>query len=146
MPVLIETGVRHASVQAPLAELNEAVWQAWIAKGRRLDARRVRTRLETVKLVSALVLLAGAGLWSYVASYDVVFRFAATMAACFVMFHAILSRHYALAALFAAVALLFNPLTQLFSASDDLKRVLLAISSMPFIVSLGWRDTEKHHE
>src|ERR1051325_11019715 len=111
MPAVIETWGSQTAAHAPPARLNEAVWQAWIAKGRRLDARRVRTRLETVKLVSALVLLAGAGLWSYVASYDVVFRFAATMAACFVMFHAILSRHYVLAALFAAVALLFNPLT-----------------------------------
>jgi hypothetical protein len=146
MPAVIETRGSQTAAQAPSPKLNEAVWQAWIAKGRRLDTRRARTRLETVKLLSALGLLAGAGLWSYVASYEVMFRFAATMASCFVMLHAIRSRHYALAGLFGAVALLFNPLAQLFSASDDLKRVLLAIGATPFIVSLGWRDTEKHHE
>jgi hypothetical protein len=99
-----------------------------------------------VKILSILCLLAAAALWPYVASYEVLFRFAATMAACYVLFHAIRSRRWVLAGLFGAIALLYNPLAQLFSASDDLKRVLLAISATPFIMSLGWRDTEKHHE
>ena len=146
MPVLNEAARSQIAAQPPLPVLNPAVWQAWIAKGLHRDAKRARTRLETVKILSILCLLAAAALWPYVASYEVAFRFAVTMAACFVMLHAIRSRHYVLAGLFGAIALLYNPLAQLFSASDDLKRVLLAISATPFIVSLGWRDTEKHHE
>jgi len=146
MPTLNETARSPIVAQPPLAVLNPAAWQAWIAKGYRLDAKRARTRLETVKILSILCLLAAAALWPYLVPYEVIFRFAATMAACYIMLHAIRSRHYVLAGLFGVIALLYNPLAQLFPASDDLKRVLLAISATPFIVSLGWRDTEKHHE
>ena len=144
MSTLSELPVSESEHRLPLAKpLDEARWQGWIAKGHRLDARRARTRLETVKMVSLLGLLAAAGFWPYVESYEVMFRFAVAMAAIFVMFHAIQSGHYVLAILFGAIALLYNPVVQLFPASDDLKRVLLTISATPFIVSLGWRDRRR---
>jgi len=141
MPTLNQLTVSASEHQLlPAKPLDEAVWQGWIVKGRRLDVRRTRTRLETVKMASIVGLLAAAGLWPYVESYEVMFRFAIAMAAIFVMAHAIRSRRYVLATLFGAIVLLYNPVVQLFPASDDLKRMLLAISAAPFIVSLGWRD------
>jgi hypothetical protein len=144
MPTLNETRESQRGAQpAPAAAFDEAAWQSWLTKSRLQDTRRAHTRLETVKMASILGLLATAVFWPYVAPYEIVLRFAATMAAGFVMLHAIRSRHYMLATFFGAIALLYNPVAQLFPASDDLKRVLLVMSAAPFILSLGWRDMRR---
>src|ERR1051326_2543118 len=105
--------------------------------------RGARIRLETVKIVSILGLFASAVFWPYVASYEAVLRFAVVMAAAFVLLHAVRSRHYVLATLLGAVALLYNPMAPLFPTSGDLERVLLVMSATPFILSLGWRDMRR---
>jgi hypothetical protein len=130
-------------LQPQPAAFNEAAWQAWLAKGRLRDEQSARTRLQAVKIVSILGLLAAAAFWPYVASYEVVLRFAVMIAAAFLMLHAVRSRHYVVATLFGATALFYNPVVQLFAVSDDLKRVLLAVSATPFILSLGWRDMRR---
>ena len=144
MPALKEKRESQSPAPPPLAAaFDEAAWQAWLTKGRLQDTRRARIRLETVKLASILGLLATAVFWPYVAPYEIVLRFGVTMAAGFVMLQAVQSRHYMLATLFGAIALLYNPVVQLFAASDDLKRVLLVMSATPFILSLGWRNLRR---
>ncbi len=127
------------------AALDQTAWQAWLEKGRLQDEKRTRIGLETVNIVSAAGLLAAAAFWPDVAQYEVVFRFAATLAAGFVMFHAMRSGHYVLGTLFAAMALFYNPAAQLFTASDELKRVMFMIGAMAFILALG-RDMRNNHE
>jgi uncharacterized protein DUF6804 len=131
---------RSAAHPPPATPLDERAWQAWLTKGRLLEERSARVRLETVKLASIAGLLAGAGLWSYIEPYEIALRFGVAAAAIFVMFHALRSRRHIFAALFGALALLYNPVLPLFSASGDLQRLLLAIGATPFIASLGWRD------
>ena len=119
--------------------LDENKWQAWLRKGRAQEARSTRTRLETVKMASIVVLLTAAGLWSYVKPYEVGLRFGLALAAIFIMSHALNARRYALAALFGALALLYNPMVPVVPVSADWQRFLLATSTIPFIASLGGR-------
>jgi len=44
--------------------------------------------------------------------------------------------HYASAAVFAAVALLYNPVAPVFSFSGDWPRALVLASALPFVASL----------
>lgn len=124
----------------PATTLDERAWQTWLTKGRLQEEHSSRVRVEAVKVASIIGLLTAAALWSYVAPYEIVLRFAVAAASLFVMFHALRSGHFVLGVLFGAVALLYNPIMPLFAASGDLQRVLLAIGSTPFIASLGWRN------
>ena len=124
----------------PATKLDERAWQAWLTKGRLQEEQSSRVRLEAVKIVSIVGLLTAAALWSYVAPHEIVLRFAVAAASLFVMFHALRSGHSVLGVLFGAVALVYNPIMPLFTASGDLQRVLLAVGSTPFIASLGWRN------
>ena len=143
MPTLDKLQESHSTTQSPPATLDEVGWEAWRTKGRLQEERRSRVRVEVVKAASIVGLLAAAALWSYVAPYEIAVRFAVAAASIFVMFQALRSRHYVLAALFGALVLLYNPIVPVFNASDDLQRFLLAISSTPFIVSLGWKDARQ---
>jgi len=143
MPALNGIQGSQIALQPPSTALDDAAWQVWLTKGRLNDERSARNRLEAVKVVSILGLLAAAVFWPYVASYEGVLRCAATVAAGFFMLHAVRLRHHVLATLFGAIALFYNPLVQLFTASDDWKRLLLVVSAMPFILSLGWRDMRR---
>jgi hypothetical protein len=77
-----------------------------------------------------------AGLWSHLGPYDVVARFVVAAGAIAVMFHSIHAGRYALAAVFAALALLYNPVAPVFSFSGGWLRVVVLASALPFVASL----------
>jgi Family of unknown function (DUF6804) len=116
--------------------LDEARWQAWLDKGRAQDRCDSAARMKAVKWVSLVALLAVAGLWSHLTPYDVVARFIVAAGAIVVMFHAIHAGHYAFAAVFGALALLYNPVAPVFSFSGQWRRALVVASAAPFVVSL----------
>lgn len=120
--------------------LDEAVWQAWIAKGRAQDRRSSAARMKAVKWVSIAGLLAAAGLWSQLTPYEVVVRFIVAAGAIIVMFQAFEARRYAFAAVFGALALVYNPVAPVFSFSGDWQRALVVTSAVPFVASLAWRN------
>jgi uncharacterized protein (DUF1684 family) len=127
--------------EPPLAKpLDEAAWQAWVAKGRVQDRRSSAVRVKAVKWVSIAGLLAAAGLWSHLAPFDIVVRFIVTGGAIVVMFQAFQARHYAMAAVFGALALLYNPVAPAFSFSGDWQRAVVAASAAPFVASVAWRN------
>ena len=95
--------------------LDEAVWQAWVAKGRAQERRSSAAHMKAVKWVSIAALLVAAGLWSDLTPYEVVVRFIVAAGAMIVMFQAFHARHYAFAAVFGALALLYNPVAPAFS-------------------------------
>ena len=125
--------------------LNEAVWQAWIAKGRTQDRRSSTLRIKAVKWVSVAGLLAATGLWSQFAPLDVIVRFIVTAGALVVMSQALGSRHYVFAAVFGALALLYNPVAPVLSFAGDWQRAVLVASAAPFLLSLAWRDVRLAH-
>ena len=119
--------------------LNEAVWQAWVARGRAKEERGREARVKAAKWLPIIVLLAVVGVWSYAAPFEVAIRFIVAAGACIVMVEAFQTRRYAFAAGFGALALLYNPVVPVFSFAGDWQRGLVIVSAIPFFVSLTWR-------
>ena len=118
--------------------LNEAVWEAWVAKGRAQEKKSSTTRIRAVKWASIAVLLGAAGLWSNFAPFEVFVRFLVTASALVLMFQAFQTRYYPFAATFGALALLFNPIAPVFDFSGDWQRAVVVASAVPFVASLVW--------
>ncbi len=77
--------------------------------------------------------------WSDLTPYEGVARFLVAARAVVVMFQALHVRHYAFAAVFGALALLYNRVTTVSSFSGDWHRALLLMSAVPQVASLAWR-------
>jgi len=118
--------------------LNEAVWQAWVAKGRAQQRRSSATRIRAVTWASIAVLLGTAVLWSNFATFEVLVRFLVTASALVLMFQAFQTRYYPVAATFGALALVFNPVAPLLEFSGGWQRAVVAASAVPFVASLVW--------
>ena len=139
MPTLGKLEESQSAWPPPAARpLDEAVWQAWVAKGRAQDRRSSAARIEAVKGASIAGLLAAAGLWSHLAPFEVVVRFLVTASAMVVMFQAFRARYYAVAAVFGALALFYNPVVPAFSFSGDWQHAVVVASAVPFVASLAW--------
>ena len=123
----------------PSAPLDEAVWQSWIEKGRARHRRNTAARFTAVKWISLAGLAVVVGLWSHVEPYDVVARFVVAAGAVTLMFHAIPSGQYALAALFGVLALLYNPIVPVFTFSGQWQCAIVVASAGPFVASLALR-------
>ena len=118
--------------------LDEAVWQAWVAKGR-ASGNRGRARLNAaVRYVVTAVLLLAAGIWSSVAPYDVMIRFVVSAGAMYVMFQAFRSADYTVAGVFGAIALLYNPVAPAFIFAGEWQRALVLGSAALFMMSFFW--------
>jgi len=125
--------------------LDEAVWQAWKAKGRARDRQGRAARIKALKWGSIVVLLTVAGLWSQLASYEILIRCILAAAAVGMMFEAFNKRQHALSAVFAGLALLYNPVAPVFSFSGNWQRALVFASAIPFVTSLVRRDLKAAH-
>jgi hypothetical protein len=124
--------------EPPVAKpLDEAVWQAWVKKGRARDRRNNAVTIKAVKWVSLAGLLAVAGQWSHSTPYEVVIRFVVAGGSIVLMLQALDTRHHAFSALFGALALLYNPVAPLFSFSGDWQRLVVLASAVPFLASLA---------
>jgi len=137
---------RGAWEPPPSKPLDEALWQAWVARGRAEDRRSSAARLEAVKWVSIAALVAAAGPWSNIAPYETLVRFIVTLGSMVVMLQALHARQYAAATVFGALALLYNPFAPVFSFSGGWQRAVVVASASPFIASVTWRNarTERH--
>ena len=130
-----------ATWEAPAVKpLDEAVWQAWKAKGRAHDRQGRETRIKALQWGSIVALLALAALWSQLAPYETLVRCVLAAAAVGMMFETFNKRQYALGAVFAALALLYNPVAPVFSFSGTWQRALVVATAIPFVTSLAWRD------
>ena len=139
MPAFVKPMESPKAAAAPAARpLDEAVWQAWVAKGRAQDQRSSAARTKAMKWASAAGLLAAAGLWSHLGPFEFVIRFLVSASAIVVMFQFLQARYYAVAAVFGALALFYNPVAPLFSFSGDWQRAMVATSAMAFVASLAW--------
>ena len=135
----------QAFTALPLAtSLDESVWQAWVLKGRAQDERRRAAGMKAVTWISLVTLLlaAVAGFWSHPTPYDVAVRFLIAAGGLVLMFQAFRTRHYAFAAVFGALALLYNPVAPVFSFSRQWQSAFVMASAVPFIASLIWRNAK----
>jgi hypothetical protein len=126
----------------PAKPLDEAVWDAWVMRGRAHDRRSSDARVKAAKWVSIAGLLAAAGMWSRLTVFEVVVRFIVAAGAIAVMLQALHARQYAVSALFGVLGLLFNPIAPIFNFSGDWQRALVIISAAPFAASLAWHKNE----
>jgi hypothetical protein len=125
--------------------VNEAAWQAWQRKGRLHDKRNSTASGRLVTWMPIAALIAAAALWSQTAPYEVVVRFIVAAGATVLMFQAFHARYYALAAVFGALALLYNPAVPVFSFSGGGQRAVVVASVAPFAASLAWRKLKEQH-
>jgi hypothetical protein len=129
----------------PVKPLDEAVWQTWVAKGRARDRQGRETRIKALKWASIVALLAVAGLWSQLMSYEIVIRCVMASAAAGMMLETFNKRQYALGTIFGGLALLYNPVAPVFSFSGNWQRAMVVASAIPFVISLAWRDLKAVH-
>ncbi|MBL8174674.1 MAG: hypothetical protein JNK48_08390 [Bryobacterales bacterium] len=126
--------IRQPLQVSPL--LDEARWQAWVQKGLARDRRNYAARLNGIKGISTAALLAGAAL--NVSPDGLALRFIVTAGSVFVMWQAAQARRFAFAAVFAALALLYNPLLALLGSFGGWQRAAMVASTIPFVLSLAW--------
>lgn len=126
--------------EPPAKPLDDVMWRAWVDKGRARERRNSARRFKIVKLLSIVVLLATAAFWSSLAPFDLVIRFLVAIGSVVTMLQAFAAKYFAFAVLFAALALLYNPVVPVFGFVGDWQRVLVAASAIPFITSLASRD------
>ena len=129
----------------PVKPLDEAVWQAWKAKGRAQERQGREARIKALKWASIVGFLAVAALWSRLAPYEIVIRCVLTAAAVGMMFEVFNKRRYAFGAAFAGIALLYNPVAPVFEFSGNWQRALVVASAIPFGALLVSRDLKAAH-
>ena len=137
---------RHGKERQPAKQLDGTIWQAWVARGRARDRQASAARLKAVKWSSITGLLIAAGVWSELARYEIVVSFLVAAGAMVVMFQAVHTGHYVLAAVFAALVALYNPVIPIVRFSGEWQRVVVVTSALPFIASLSWRNERKEHD
>jgi hypothetical protein len=118
--------------------VDEERWKAWLEDGRARERRGEARRAALVKCVAIGVLIAAAGLWPPLVTFDAVVRFTVAVAAIAGIFQAAKAQKYAFAVTFGALALLYNPLAPLIRFSGDGQRAVVAASVIPFAASLVW--------
>ncbi len=139
MSTLVQLRPVPAVWEAPETRpLDEAVWQAWLLRGRARERRGSAKRLVQVQWISTATLLASAALWSHAGDYATIVRFVVALGAAIVVFHSLHARHYAVAAVFGAMVLLYNPVAPAFNFFGDWQRALVLASTMPFVAALAW--------
>jgi hypothetical protein len=147
MAILLEPQEASVVWEPPATKaLDEVVWQAWLERGRVQDRRDSAARVKAVTWVSiAALLLTAAGLWSHPGLYDVVVRFIVVAGALVLMVGAFQPKNYPIAALFGALAVLYNPVAPLFGFSGGWQSAVLAASAIPFIASVASRGVRTAH-
>ena len=65
MPTVVESEKSQSAWAPPATRpLDEAAWQAWVAKGHAQDRRSIAARIKAVKWTAIVALLAATGHWS----------------------------------------------------------------------------------
>ena len=140
MPTSFELQGTRKTFEPRIARPDEATWRAWVEKMNARERRNLARWMKIVKLTSSTVLVTTAALWPDLAEFHLVIRFVVSVGAVVAMYQAFQAKNYAVGALFGALALLFNPIVPVFSFVGEWQRAVIAVSSIPFIGSLVWRN------
>jgi hypothetical protein len=118
--------------------LDKSVWRAWTANNTLLEQQAAARRVVAVKCASVGILLATSILWEYTSGYDLWIRFGVSLGGLVVLFQALRLRHYALAAAFALLILIYNPLVATFPFTGPGPFTFVLSTTLPFAASLIW--------
>ena len=128
----------HGLPDVSCRPLDEDAWQRWQAKNRNHDARIAVILTRAVKWACIATLLVAAALPLYIAPYQNALRFIVVVGAAMVTLQALHAHRYAVAALFAATALLYNPVIPTFSLAGNWQVLIIYVTVVLFAVSLTW--------
>jgi hypothetical protein len=150
MPAHTPTNVFHMSelvvTHADSTPLDEAVWQAWLAKGRAADIRSTAVRTNVLLWFMAVLLLAGAAFQSDLAPYEVAFRLAVAAGALIAMVAAFTQRQYGFSALFGLIAIAYNLLVPSLAASNAAQRIVAVAAAGCFLACFAARRRRRNDE
>lgn len=117
-------------------QLDEAVWRVWEGKNRLADRQAAAWRRFAVKGFCVALLLLTVGLWTYASRFQPALRTLIASGAVWVGFQSFRARRYGLAAVFAGLAALYNPLVPIFEFSGNWHLMIVLASAVPFAASL----------
>jgi len=121
--------------------IDEGVWRMADQVHRRKRIQHKAWKMRAVKYVSIAVLLATAVFWLYAMEFHLLIRSLVALGALAVTFQAMNTRSYGFVVLFAAMALLYNPIVPLFVLSGPQNLMIVLASTVPFATSLRWMKT-----
>jgi len=134
-PLQISQDARETPQSLPL---DETVWKAWLQRGREQEARDYKMHMRAVEWISLAGILAGVVTgWSELTPYDVAVRFLVATGGMVLMLRAFHTGSYALAAVFGALALLYNPVVPVFDFSGQWQRAVMVATALPLLASLN---------
>lgn len=136
--VEIDSSVNIQSCPAT-ASLDETTWRAWLERNHADEMRGAERHMRLVKWASIGLLLTVATLWTLVGPYQVGMTFAIALCAFAIAFSALREHRYVVAAGFAALVLIYNPLFPTFSLAGRWQRLVVLASVAPFVASLVWQ-------
>ncbi len=125
--------------------LDERMWARWQENNRMRDTRRAAAFAKAVNWICMAALVLTAALPLYIGPYQGAIRLVLTTGAVLVMVRAFRMRRYALAALFAAVGALYNPVLPTFRlAGENWQRFLILYSTLAlFAIGLMLNTTDR---
>ena len=118
--------------------VDKAVWQAWMAKSALREQHSAARRVVAIKFLTIGILVATALLWTHTSGYDLWIRFAVALGGMVVLFQAVRRRRYALAAVFATLIVIYNPIVPTFPFAGAAPLSLVLLTTLPFAASLIW--------
>jgi hypothetical protein len=131
-----------------LLSLDEVAWDAWITKGKARERRGADRRLTALKWATIAALTftgsvwGGLPTWSEIAMLSLVSLSGMAMAIRYGSTY----RKYIAAAVFFAIAMLYNPVFPFVAfAGDWQQRVAVLLTIVPFAMALGRRGGVERH-
>ena len=123
----------------PSTPLDEAAWDAWVSKGLIQEKRTEAKFVKSIKFAAMAALMAGSALWSRVTvPSEAMVKFIVVAGSIVVLSRAFRSRQYAVAAVFTALAVIYNPIAPLFEFSGWWQHAFVAATAVVFASTLVW--------
>jgi uncharacterized protein DUF6804 len=149
MSDMIYSSEPQDSQERNLKSLDETVWRAWLQKNFLQERQRAAARIKAVNWACIGVLLVAAVVSSYifpsyVSTYQGVLRIIIALGATIMTFESVRTRQYVSTALFAGIALLFNPVLPAFALSGNWP--ILFASALPFFAALASMRERTHED
>ena len=116
-------------------------WRVWDQKNRAAAAHTSTKRLIAVKAFCIALLLSIAVLGASVTRFQLELRAMMMAGAVIIAFQAIRAHRYFFTAVFAAMALLYNPAFPVFGLSSSANTAIALGSLIPFAASLIWLNS-----
>ena len=126
-----------------VTKIDESVWKVWQYRSRLKSERAAGARLAAVRIFSAAALLGALVLWIDASLFGLALKTIVAAGAFVVGWHAASTRRYGIAAVFAGIALLFNPFVAVFNLSGAWGAGSLLIAMGAFLASLVWLRAQR---